>query len=85
MKNENKMNCPIQSKECQKAECALWRHDLCGVMDAILTLDDIAEHLEAISGALEDIRDRGFPAPMPSGWEQYMKNQLTQQAGNHGL
>lgn len=68
------MNCPIQSKECKKAECALWRHDRCGVMDAILTLDNITEHLEAISGALEDIRDRGFPAPMPSGWERYIKS-----------
>ena len=79
------MNCPIQSKECQKAECALWRYDRCGVMDAILTLDNIAEHLEAISGALEDIRDRGFPAPMPSSWERYIRNQAARQTGDLDL
>lgn len=68
------MNCPIQSKECQKAECALWLHDRCGVMDAILTLDSIATHLELISTALEDIRDQGFPDTMPSAWEQHARN-----------
>lgn len=73
------MNCPIQSKECQKAERALWLHDRCGVMDAILTLDYIAEHLGTISGTLEEIRDRGFPAPMPSGWERYIRNQAARQ------
>lgn len=72
------MNCPIQSKECQKAECALWLHDRCGVMDAILTLDSIAAHLELISTALEDIRDRGFPATMPSAWEQHIRNRVQQ-------
>jgi len=72
------MNCPIQSKECQKAECALWLHDRCGVMDAILTLDSIATHLELISTALEDIRDQGVPATMPSAWEQHVRNRAQQ-------
>lgn len=72
------MNCPIQSKECQKDECALWLHDRCGVMDAILTLDYIAEHLGTISGTLEEIRDRGFPVPTPSAWEQHIRNRSQQ-------
>ena len=74
------MNCPIQSKECQKAECPLWRHDRCGVMDAVLALDYIAEHLEAISGTLEEIKDRGFPDLMCSNWEQHIRNHAARQS-----
>lgn len=79
------MNCPIQYKECQKAECTLWRHNRCGVMDAILTLDNIADHLEAISGALEDIRDRGFPVSTPSAWEHHMRNKTVRKSEDLGL
>lgn len=73
------MNCPIQSKECQEAECTLWLHDRCGLMDAIMSLANIDEQLSAISGALEDIRDRGYPAPMPSGWGHHIRTQISKQ------